>query len=128
VGWLAAHLLHFHKRRVLRAEDIFTYTVRGKDDCGHQCVTVILQVLNILFLLWWILPLIVLPIVRRNVAKAREQGYGTSGRSSGSGTSPGFGNPGFGAQRKYQGEGQVIDAEWTSLDDDTSSSFRRRKR
>lgn len=92
-----------------------------------------MQILSVLFLLWWVVPLILIPFVRRNIAKAQEQGYGTQGRgaagfgSSTPQTPQGFGGfGGFGAPKQSQnrgprqGEGQVIDAEWSSLDSEDS--------
>lgn len=84
-----------------------------------------MQVLSVLFLLWWVVPLILIPFMRRNIAKAQEQGYAQQGRPAGFGgsTPQGFGGFGGGQSRNKgppQGQGQVIEAEWSSLDSDDS--------
>lgn len=87
-----------------------------------------MQVLSVLFLLWWVVPLVLIPFMRKNIAKAQEQGYGSQGRATGFGgsTPQGFGRQGgggFGGARNRnkgpsQGQGQVIEAEWSTIDSD----------
>lgn len=91
-----------------------------------DAVTVVLQVMHIFFLLWWILPLIVIPFVRRNAAKAQQNMYGAAGPSG----ARGFGNPAaFTQQRRRRPdhrEDQVIDAEWTTIDSDSERGRKHR--
>eukprot|EP00892_Ulva_mutabilis_P006612 jgi/Ulvmu1/4322/UM002_0045.1 len=84
------------------------------------------RVMHIFFLLWWILPLIVIPFVRRNAAKAQQNMYGAAGPTG----ARGFGSPaGFAEQRRRRPDpqdGQVIDVEWTTIDPDSDRGKSRR--
>lgn len=94
------------------------------------------QAVQIFLLLWWILPLLLIPLVRKNAAKYQENMYGAASPRS----SRGFGNAqrpqsgqfrspgGFSRQRRQRPksqEGQVIDVEWTTIDSDTDKGQKR---
>ncbi|KAK9839876.1 hypothetical protein WJX81_007992 [Elliptochloris bilobata] len=89
------------------------------------------RLLNMLFLLWWIGPLIVLPLLqaasRKAVADAQKREAAAAAaarnpwsafgrRAGGQAPGGGSGRPGGGPARQ---EGPVIDAEWTTIDDDS---------
>lgn len=94
-------------------------------------VTAVVQAVQIFLLLWWILPLLVIPLLRKNAAKVQENMYGAAspGSSRGFGNAQGpksgreFRRPGGFPRPRRQGpdpqEGQVIDVEWTTIDSDT---------
>ena len=85
-----------------------------------------MQVVHFFFLLWWILPLIVIPFVRRNAARAQQNMYGASGPSGARGS----GRPAEFTQRQRTRpraqDGQVIDVEWTTIDSDSERGKKRR--
>lgn len=93
------------------------------------------RVFQIVFLLWWVLPLVMIPLIRRGAAKAQQNMYGASGPGGARGSDGtqrpnrmrGFGNP-FTQQRRprqSQQDGQVIDVEWTTIDADKHRGQRR---
>jgi hypothetical protein len=74
---------------------------------------VLFRALNLLFIIWWVLPLAMLPLSRLNAQKAKDAR--SAGQQRGQQSSWGARRGQHSRQSDYQ-EGPVIDAEWVSVD------------